>query len=204
VDRWPFLWDGSCLPPRATYPDDDPETGQAPSLFGLAPGGACRAIPVAGDAVRSYRTISTLPVFAFGFDAASRLRLATPWRAARRRAVSFLWRFPWGRPRRMLSVTVFPWSPDFPLFSLRTKAAIRPSDAPWNLSSRAAMRKHRAMREPRRSRTVGPASAQTPPGTTVSSATVPPPHGHESPWCRTAARGCLRASPEAESRCSRG
>src|SRR5581483_9857033 len=29
-------------------------------------------------------------------------------------AVSFLWRFPWGRPRRMLSVTVFPWSPDFP------------------------------------------------------------------------------------------
>ena len=31
-----------------------------PSLFGLAPGGACRAILVAKDAVRSYRTISTL------------------------------------------------------------------------------------------------------------------------------------------------
>ena len=29
-------------------------------------------------------------------------------------AVCFLWRYPWGRPRRMLSVTVFPWSPDFP------------------------------------------------------------------------------------------
>lgn len=32
----------------------------------------------------------------------------------RRRAVRSLWRFPWGRPRRTLSGTVFPWSPDFP------------------------------------------------------------------------------------------
>ena len=32
-----------------------------PSLFGLAPGGACLATPVARNAVRSYRTISTLP-----------------------------------------------------------------------------------------------------------------------------------------------
>jgi len=28
--------------------------------------------------------------------------------------VSFLWRFPWGRPRRTLSGAVSPWSPDFP------------------------------------------------------------------------------------------
>ncbi len=26
----------------------------------------------------------------------------------------FLWHFPWGRPRRVLPGTVFPWSPDFP------------------------------------------------------------------------------------------
>ena len=32
-----------------------------PSLFGLAPGGACLAILVTKNAVRSYRTISTLP-----------------------------------------------------------------------------------------------------------------------------------------------
>ena len=32
----------------------------------------------------------------------------------RRRAVRSLWHFPWGRPRRTLSGTVFPWSPDFP------------------------------------------------------------------------------------------
>jgi len=31
-----------------------------------------------------------------------------------RLAVCFLWHCPWGRPRRTLSGTVFPWSPDFP------------------------------------------------------------------------------------------
>jgi hypothetical protein len=30
------------------------------------------------------------------------------------RAVSFLWHFPWGRPRRPLAATDNPWSPDFP------------------------------------------------------------------------------------------
>ena len=33
----------------------------APSLLGLAPGGVCPAAPVAGGAVRSYRTLSPLP-----------------------------------------------------------------------------------------------------------------------------------------------
>ncbi len=33
----------------------------APPLFGLAPGGVCRAAPVARRAVRSYRTLSPLP-----------------------------------------------------------------------------------------------------------------------------------------------
>ncbi len=32
-----------------------------PPLFGLAPGGVCRAAPVASRAVRSYRTLSPLP-----------------------------------------------------------------------------------------------------------------------------------------------
>jgi hypothetical protein len=32
-----------------------------PPLFGLAPGGVCRAVYVAVDAVRSYRTVSPLP-----------------------------------------------------------------------------------------------------------------------------------------------
>ncbi len=35
-------------------------------------------------------------------------------RSRPRRAVCSLWHFPWGRPRRALPGTVFPWSPDFP------------------------------------------------------------------------------------------
>ena len=80
----------------------------ASSLFGLAPGGVYLAINVTIDAVRSYRTLSPLP----GRRSA--------------RAVCFLWHFPWGRPRRALPGTVFPWSPDFPLFG--PKAEQRSSD----------------------------------------------------------------------------
>jgi hypothetical protein len=35
--------------------------GPAPFLFGFAPGGVYRAVDVAADAVRSYRTVSPLP-----------------------------------------------------------------------------------------------------------------------------------------------
>src|SRR5215813_11965078 len=88
-----------------------------PPLFGLAPGGVCRAASVAGRAVRSYRTVSPLP-----------LRVPA-------RAVSSLWHFPWGRPRRPLAATVDPWSPDFPPPGLSRKALIpgrgRPTD--WQL-----------------------------------------------------------------------
>ena len=55
-----------------------------------------------------------------------------PWR---RRAVCFLWHFPWGRPRRALPGTVFPWSPDFP-----PPAGARPAEgdhpAVWQLRCR--------------------------------------------------------------------
>src|SRR5579871_6630860 len=61
ADGWPFLWDACRHAPHATYPGGYPETDYVPPLFGLAPGGACLATPVAGNAVRSYRTISTLP-----------------------------------------------------------------------------------------------------------------------------------------------
>lgn len=45
-----------------------------PPLFGFAPGGVCHAIAVTSNAVRSYRTVSTLP--------------------HRNTAVCFLWHFP--------------------------------------------------------------------------------------------------------------
>jgi len=45
-----------------------------------------------------------------------RCALAAPFRPclAEAVAVSFLWHFPWGLPRRALPGTVLPWSPDFP------------------------------------------------------------------------------------------
>jgi hypothetical protein len=61
---WPFIWDARRRAPRATYPDGGAETRGpegVPSLFGLAPGGVCRAVGVTVDAVRSYRTLSPLP-----------------------------------------------------------------------------------------------------------------------------------------------
>ena len=74
---------------------------RASLLFGFAPGGACRAADVAARAVRSYRTLSPLPGRFLGL-------------AARAPAVCFLWRFPWGFPRRTLSGAASAWSPDFP------------------------------------------------------------------------------------------
>ena len=81
-----------------------------PPLFGLAPGGVYRAAPVARDAVRSCRTLSTLPV--------------------RRRAESFLWHCPseGEPPGRALPGTVVPWSPDFPRPRIKSGAvAVQPS-----------------------------------------------------------------------------
>ena len=49
-----------------------------PSLFGLAPGGVCRAAPVAGRAVRSYHTLSTLPCRSDGGLLSVALSLGSP------------------------------------------------------------------------------------------------------------------------------
>jgi hypothetical protein len=69
--RRPFILDAGCPAPPATYPDGGPRhrlrlcrlrvQSSVPSLFGLAPGGVCRAAGVAAGAVRSYRTVSPLP-----------------------------------------------------------------------------------------------------------------------------------------------
>src|ERR1700724_2791777 len=59
------------------------------SLFGLAPGGVCRAVGVATRAVRSYRTISPLPA-----------------PLARHLGGIFLLHFPWARAPQALPGTV--------------------------------------------------------------------------------------------------
>jgi len=46
-------------------------------------------------------------------------------------AVCFLWRFPWGYPRRTLSGAVSPWSPDFP--PRASTAAVQPTGDPSDM-----------------------------------------------------------------------
>ena len=67
---------------------------RARPLFGIAPGGACRAVPVARSAsgLLPHRFTLTLHAGRSGS----------------------LWRFPWGYPRRALPGTLASWSPDFP------------------------------------------------------------------------------------------
>jgi len=54
--------------------------------------------------------------------------LPHPFTLTCKQVVCFLWHFPWGRPRRPLTGTAFPWSPDFPL--PRRAAIIQPSGPP--------------------------------------------------------------------------
>jgi len=115
----PFIWGNRYRQPQCDQPGQQRENTlrrtrrpPRPSLFGLAPGGACRAASVTSRAVRSYRTLSPLPRHAG--------------------AVCFLWRYPWGHPRRSLSGTLISWSPDFPPSrgSRPGTAAARPTGGP--------------------------------------------------------------------------
>ena len=68
-------------PTRAATRKPNPSAdANLPPLFGLAPGGVYRAAPVTGRAVRSYRTLSPLPI--------------VPGQSLERWAVCFLWHFP--------------------------------------------------------------------------------------------------------------
>jgi len=56
-----LLPDASCDTPGQRFTSEPKTRSLWPSLFDLAPGGVCRAVPVTRDAVRSYRTLSPLP-----------------------------------------------------------------------------------------------------------------------------------------------
>src|SRR6185437_92915 len=93
-------------PTRMTGPDGPKACASASFLFGFAPGGVCRAAAVAGQrgALLPHRFTLTATDTQRGrgglFSVALSLR---PTPLAR------------NRPRRTLSGTVRPWSPDFPL-----------------------------------------------------------------------------------------
>ena len=117
------------VPPRASpLEDGDGHSSGAPVAGRLVrPTRAAARRPARrtrslGCACRSYLVL--LPV---GFSLppplpAARCALTAPFHPCRparhagdRKAVYFLWHFPWGRPRRGLPGTAPPWSPDFPL-----------------------------------------------------------------------------------------
>ena len=63
-------------------------------------------------------------------------------------AVCSLWHFPWGRPRRVLPGTVFPWSPDFPPLGPEGSRSGHP--AVWPLLARRLRASRQQNRQPRR------------------------------------------------------
>ncbi len=99
-NRWPFVWDARCRTPRATYPGGGAET--RPALRPAAPTRSCSRWGLPCRPRRRGRG-ALLP---HPFTLAGRAEAGS--------AVCFLWHFPWGRPRRPLTGTVLPWSPDFP------------------------------------------------------------------------------------------
>ena len=82
------LRDGSRDQPGRLRPTTAlPACAGAESLFGLAPGGACRAVDVAANAVRSYRTLSPLPLMKRGGLLSVALSLGSPPAGVTRRHV---------------------------------------------------------------------------------------------------------------------
>ena len=118
----PFLWGRFCNLPLATNPGGG--TGMVPAFEGrpsalAAPIRSCSRWGFPCRPCRQDRG-ALLP---------HHFTLTLPARAAR--AVCFLWHFPWGRPRRPLAGTAFPWSPDFPPPPGNpAAAAVRPSGWP--------------------------------------------------------------------------
>ena len=99
----PFILGACCHAPHATYPDGGPET---------APRVAPLAVPIR---FCSRCGLPCRPCYqARGGLLPHPFTLAAPNPEGPAAAVCFLWHFPWGRPRRPLAGTVFPWSPDFP------------------------------------------------------------------------------------------
>ena len=127
----PFLWDPPHGEPLATNPN-----GEAGMPLPRPPEGGAAAVPIRSC---SRWGLPCRPCCQ-GRGALLPHRFALP-RGSRTlaRAVCFLWHCPWGRPRRRLAGTVFPWSPDFPLS--------REGQRPSNRLASARHGRRRAMRQ---------------------------------------------------------
>jgi hypothetical protein len=104
-------------------------------------------------------------------------------------AVCFLWHCPWGRPRRPLAGTAFPWSPDFPPLTGRClrAAAVRPSDiSEIALRQRSVKLKLGSRTRRRHAHKKAPMPDRAPPGPTGRSRCVrlQPPLAFDTVPCR--------------------
>ena len=109
--RRPFLWERDCSRPRATNPGGGRDFAWTPNPPRKRRTPGTRAAPIRSCSrwglpcrCRCRQRGALLP---HRFTLASTGSRPAP-------AVSSLWHFPWGRPRRPLAATVNPWSPDFP------------------------------------------------------------------------------------------
>ena len=120
--RRPFLWTAHRWAVLATYPDGSGRRGPAPAAD-CSVSGARRPYSVLLQA--GLAMPPPLPETRCALTAPFH-----PYPPPRRRAVCFLWRYPWGRPRRALPAAFSPWSPDFPPSPLRETATAQPSGPP--------------------------------------------------------------------------
>ena len=117
----PFLWDAHRCAPRATNPGDEAGTPLRRRTCVRSPAAPIRSCSRWGLPCHPccQGCGALLP---HRFALARGISLLA-------RAVCFLWHCPWGRPRRPLAGTAFPWSPDFPPTRVQppASAAARPS-----------------------------------------------------------------------------
>ena len=116
-DGWPFVWGARCRTPRATYPGGGAET-RLPAIRRSRPAAPIRSCSRWGLPCRPRRR-GRGALLPHPFTLADGAEAAT--------AVCFLWHFPWGHPRRPLTGTVLPWSPDFPPSAGFPRCGGRPS-----------------------------------------------------------------------------
>ncbi len=95
--------------------------------------GPATALPASRPARRPYLVLLQAGLAMPSRSPGPRWALTPPFHpcppAEARRAVCFLWRYPWGHPRRALPAALSPWSPDFPPPALaERRATARPSD----------------------------------------------------------------------------
>ena len=105
--RRSFLWTAHCWTVLATYPDASGQRRPCPDG---------RGVPIRSCSRRGLPCRPGRPVR--GGLLPHPFTLALPSQRGRSRAVCFLWRYPWGHPRRALPAALSPWSPDFPRPSL--------------------------------------------------------------------------------------